>query len=275
MQKYILGKLIEGNKANNIKDLKDISKVAWGFILFLYKVHWDSLVVDDTSISFKNKVKSKLSPYVGKEPSNNKGKNSVKSSYIFTFPSLILAKSPKKVNEISKFFKKNPISIQKKSYAQVLSNSNKLNIARDILKIKEAFPSLQNKEIKQIQKIISGDSKPKPHFNITTKGPLCKQVIVPMNIDNVNNFVKDSSTHVVNINRSLKSIKSDIMANFICSDNKDIVISTNNVASPSDLQTIEKYIKSSLCIKAEHINSPRLPQSKSYLKIISILYLFK
>jgi len=96
-----------------------------------------------------------------------------------------------------------------------------------------------------------------------------------MSIDNANNFVKDSSTHVVNINRSLKSIKSNIMANFICSNNKCIVISTNNVASPSDLQAIEKYVKSSLCIEAEHIYFPRLSQSKLYLKIISIPYLSK
>jgi len=61
MQKYILGKLIEDDKANNVRDLKDVSKIAWGFILFLYKVHWDSLVVNNTNISFRNKVKSKLS----------------------------------------------------------------------------------------------------------------------------------------------------------------------------------------------------------------------
>ena len=65
------------------------------------------------------------------------------------------------------------------------------------------------------------------------------------------------------------------MVNFICSDNKDIVIFTNNVASPSDLQVIEKYVKSFLYVEAKHIDSPRLPQSKLYLKIISIPYLSK
>ena len=94
-----------------------------------------------------------------------------------------------------------------------------------------------------------------------------------MSTDNVKNFVKASSTYVININRSLKSIKSDIMADFICIDNKGIVISTNKVASLSDLQVIEKYVKSFLCVEVEHIDSPRLPQSKSYLKIVGILYL--
>ena len=34
------------------------------------------------------------------------------------------------------------------------------------------------------------------------------------------------------------------MADFICINNKDIVISTNKIASPLDLQSIKKYVKS-------------------------------
>jgi len=142
-----------------------------------------------------------------------------------------------------------------------------------MLKIKEAFPSLQNKKIEIVQKIISGSEKPKPRINMTTKGPSRKRVIVPMKINSTNNFIKDSSTHVININRALKNIKSNVMVDFICSDNKGIVIATNNIASPSDLQAIEKYVKSTVCVEAKHVESSRLPQSKSYLKIIGVLYL--
>jgi len=62
MQKYIFSKVIEGNKANSIKDLEGVGKVAWKFILSLYEAHWNSLVVDDTNMLFRNKVKSKFSP---------------------------------------------------------------------------------------------------------------------------------------------------------------------------------------------------------------------
>lgn len=134
MQKYILSKAIEGNKANSIKDLEGVSKVAWEFILSLYKAHWNSFVVDDTNMSFRNKVKSKFSPQVFKEPTSNKDKNTVKPFYISTLPPPILAKLPKEINEISKYFKKNPVSTQKKSYAQ--ASSNKSNTAREMLKIK-------------------------------------------------------------------------------------------------------------------------------------------
>jgi len=52
-----------------------------------------------------------------------------------------------------------------------------------------------------------------------------------MSLDNANNFVKESSIHIANINRALKNIKSDVMADFIWVENNSIVISTNKVAN--------------------------------------------
>jgi len=63
------------------------------------------------------------------------------------------------------------------------------------------------------------------------------------------------------------------MADFIHVKNKGMVIATNKVVSTLDLQTIKKYIKSSQFIETDYVESPRLPQSKSYLKIIGIPYL--
>ena len=151
--------------------------------------------------------------------------------------------------------------------------SNMSNIARKTLKIKEIFPSLQNKKIKIMQKIISGNDKQKLCLNMTTKGPLWKQVIIPMKADNVTTFVKNSSMYIIDINRILKGIKLNIMADYICYNNKSIIIATNNIASLLDLQAIERYIKSLVCIEVEHIKAPRLPQSKLYLKIIRVPYL--
>ena len=108
---------------------------------------------------------------------------------------------------------------------------------------------------------------------MTTKSPSFKQVIVPMNDETTKKYLKDSNTYIVSINCTLKSIKSNVMANFIHIDNKDIVISTNNITNPSDLQEIKKYIRNSL--NTDQISFPRLLQSKSYLKIIGILYLVK
>ena len=94
-----------------------------------------------------------------------------------------------------------------------------------------------------------------------------------MSTDNTNNFIKDSGMYITNINKTLKNIKLDVIADFICIKNKGMIISTNKIASPLDLQTIKKYIKNAYYIKVEHMESPRLLQSKSYLKIIGISYL--
>jgi len=82
-----------------------------------------------------------------------------------------------------------------------MSSSNTENV----LKIKEAFFSLKAKNIDNIQKIIKGNSKHKLQINITIKGPSRKQVIIPMNNDNKKNFMEESSVHVTNMNRMLKT----------------------------------------------------------------------
>ena len=159
-----------------------------------------------------------------------------KPTFVSSIPPPILAKSPKEVKEISKFFKKIEKPTTKKSYAQAptlkpLSSDKSSNITMNTLKIKETFPNLPNKKIDSIQKVINGSNdKAKPRLNIMTKGPPQKQVIIPMSCDLDKRFIKDSSLHVININRALKSIKSNI-----CADNKGIIIVTNNVAVNSDL----------------------------------------
>jgi len=149
-----------------------------------------------------------------------------------------------------------------------------MNIAREMLKIKEIFPNLSNKKTKEMQKIInSSNEKVKPKINMTTKGLSRKQVIIPMNNNIVKEFIKRSSKHMVNINCALKMIKSNTIANFIHVDSKGIIITTNNISSGSDLQEIDKYVKNSLSSDADKISSPRLLQSKLYLKIVGIPFI--
>ena len=150
MCKYILGKSITEGNPNNIKDLESIDKVVWEFISAIYNAYQDSLYTDNSRISFRNKVKSKFSPQVNKALVNNKDKDIVKPIYVSHLSHFIPVKTPKKVNEILKYFKKsnNP---QKKSYTQVSSKSQSSNIIRDTLKIKGIFSKLQNNKINQVQ----------------------------------------------------------------------------------------------------------------------------
>ena len=100
-------------------------------------------------------------------------------------------------------------------------------------------------------------------------------MIVPMNVENRNCFIKDSSAYVSNINRVLRNIKSEIVANFVHLDSRGIIITTHKISSTLDLQTIERYIKNINNIKSNQVETLRLSQSNSYIKIISILYLIE
>ena len=108
---------------------------------------------------------------------------------------------------------------------------------------------------------------------MTTKRPLHKQIIVPINNKTAKKYLKNSSTHIISINCALKNIKLNLMADFIHIKDKDIIILTNNITNPLDLQEIEKYVRNSLNADTNQISFPRLLQSKSYLKIVSIPYL--
>jgi len=70
---------------------------------------------------------------------------------------------------------------------------------------------------------------------MTTKEPSRKQIIIPMNNKNKLQFIKNLSSHIANINRILKNIKSKIVADFNRVANSGIIITTNKVAAPLDL----------------------------------------
>ena len=82
--------------------------------------------------------------------------------------------------------------------------------------------------------------------------------------------MKNSVIHITNLNRNLRNTKSEVMVNFICSDLYRITVITNKVSILSDLLIIEKYVKTLENINSSQVNTPHLPQSKFYLKIIGI-----
>ena len=157
----------------------------------------------------------------------------------------------------------------RKSYAQVskppVSTSN-------MLKIKKTFPSLNTQKIDQVNSIINSQNKPRPRIRMTTKSPSRKQVIIPISRENVSSFMKNSSLHVANINRNLQNTKSDILVDYLHSENSSITVITNKVAQQSDISIIDNYVKNSNDINSLQANEPRLPKSKSYLKITGILF---
>ena len=224
MSNYILNKKVNKDKVNNFENLKDIDKKAWNFISAIYNAEWNMLIADSNNISFRNKVAAKftLKITLPNALKNNNVKDDDKPASINKLLPLILAKIPKKINEIIKFFKKNSQSKKKtrnklkrktKLYTQTLNSL--INNTREVLKIKEIFFNLQTNKIENIQKIIKENSKPRSKINIVMKEPLRKQIIVLINNDNSSKFLSESSTYISNINGTLKNIKSDVKADFV------------------------------------------------------------
>ena len=79
-----------------------------------------------------------------------------------------------------------------------------------------------------------------------------------MSSANTERFMTMLNKYVANINRLLKDIKSDIMADFIWMDNRDLVITTNKVAVTLDLNTIKKYIKNVDVVNTNEVMSLKL-----------------
>ena len=148
MSRYILNKKVEKGKMNDFEDFKDVEKVVWDFISAIYNAGWDALIVDSNSVSFRSKVSAKFilkinPPNISK--SNNE-KNINKPASIIRISPPILAKLPKEVNEITKYFKKNDqlkkimndqLKGKTRLYAQVITLLS--YNTRKVLKIKETF----------------------------------------------------------------------------------------------------------------------------------------
>ena len=92
-----------------------------------------------------------------------------------------------------------------------------------------------------------------------------RQVLVFMSLENSNKFMVLSYKYITNINRALKDINLDVIADFIQANYRRLTIITNKVTSILDLNIID----------SDNIIIPRLSQSKSYFKILGILYLIE
>ena len=274
--KYISNKQINSGKANELNDFDGMGNAIWNFISSVYKAKWDSLFTDNKSTTLRSKISSKFTPRV--TPNMNKNNKEVTKPVLISIekappPPSLPAKSKNEANTISKYFQgSKPMTEPKKptkSYAQALKQSASTS---EVLKIKESFTALNTKQIDQVNNIVKGNQKSKPRIQMTTKEPSRKQIIVSMSNGNNNAFMKNSVAHIANINRLLRNAKSEVVVDYIRPDPIGLLIITNKVTLQSDLQIIGQYIKKSKNINKLQVEEPRLPQSKSYLKIIDIPY---
>ena len=282
LAKYIQGKQVNGNKVNDLSDFDGMGNAIWNFISSVYASKWDALFTDQKTNTLRSKISLKFIPCTP-PPNGNSKKDTPKSTPVTINKALplppLLAKTKKEINAISKYFHPKKPSVNNndkstnnqmgKSYAQASKSSTSTS---DVLKIKETFLALNAKKIDQVNNIVHGQNKLKPRIKMTTKGPSRKHIIIPMSSKNISSFMKNSSLNVANINRELRNAKSGVLVDYVRSDNTGIIIITDKVAQQSDLSIIDRYVKNSNNINALQVKDSRLPKSKSYLKIIGILF---
>jgi len=197
----------------------------WNFVSSVYEAKWDALHTDQNTNTLRSKISAKFTPRI--PSSNGNTKKDIPKSNLVTInkaPPLppLPAKTKKEINVISKYFHTKKLSGENnrllfkdqssKSYAQASKPSASTS---DVLKIKEAFPTLNAHKIDQVNSIVNGQSKQKPHINMTTKGLSRKYIIILMSGDNVSSFLKNSSLNMANINKQLCNAKSDVLVDYI------------------------------------------------------------
>ena len=92
-----------------------------------------------------------------------------------------------------------------------------------------------------------------------------------MGNENITKFMISSGEYITNINHTLKGINLYITINFIYFDHCDLIITSNKVASFSDLSVVENYIRNINFMNSNDIQTACLSQFKSYLIILGIL----
>ena len=129
MAKYMGNKQLDPTKSNKIEDFKGIGEAIWNFISSVYQAKWDMLTANKNGNSLRQKISDKLTPrIIPLTKCNNKPVDKSTPATINKMLLPIPAKSQKKINQISKYFKNNKLnnslSNSSKSYVQASKQSS-------------------------------------------------------------------------------------------------------------------------------------------------------
>jgi len=258
-------------------EFADVVKALWGLIATIYTSRWDLLPIEDKSI--RKLVGEKIIPgYMKLRLLNDKTvedssspSTSLPSNMAVPLPTTNPVATPPLSTSVVPQKVPKP-SNMKKSYAQA-SKTNLSSKVKDILQVKEVFPSLSANEVGKILKVKnSSEGKMKPKLNMTTRGPSRKEVITLMTKSNAELIMKSAHKHIANINECLKNSNSDIIADFIRLSNNGIIITMNCPANITELSRIKNFLKKIDDIDPVSIEVSCLPKFKSYMKIVGLPY---
>ena len=109
-------------------------------------------------------------------------------------------------------------------------------------------------------------------LKMTTHRPTRHQVLIPLDTPIAEVIVANAATAVESSNRGLVEAHSKLRVESVCKPWDGIFMSTNFVVLAAELEIIKQWLKKVAGLAASTMVEPHLPQSKSFLKILSIPY---
>ena len=82
--------------------------------------------------------------------------------------------------------------------------------------------------------------------NMITKRPSRKQIVILISKDNTKIIGSNTNFHINFINRFLKEVNSNMLADFIYTEKLFIIITINQVVFSQDISIIEKNLRTSI-----------------------------
>ena len=193
-------------------------------------------------------------------------------------PPVPLASKPKpKVKSFAQTVKAN-VSQQTPRFAPASSHEDFLRL----LQLKEAFPNLPQATIISMHQASLGSanasqgssSRPSASrtLKIMTQGPTRHQVLVPLDSAATELIVANAASAVLSCNKGLVEACSKLRVESVHKAWDGVSMSTNSVVSAAELEVIKQWLKKTAGLGESTEVEPRLPQSKSFLKILSVPY---
>jgi len=111
-------------------------------------------------------------------------------------------------------------------------------------------------------------------LKMTMHRPIRYQVLIPLDTPTVEVIVANAATAVESCNRGLVETHSKLRVESVCKAWDGISMSTNFVTLAAELEVIKQWLKKVAGLAASTVVEPCLPQSKSFLKILGVLFFF-
>jgi len=151
-----------------------------------------------------------------------------------------------------------------------------------LLQLKKTFPNLPQATIISMHQVSLGVARTSQGgpscpavlrtLKMMTQRPTRYQVLIPLTPAAAEMVVANAALAVESYSKGLVSAHSKLRVESVCKAWDSVSMSTNSITSAVELKVIKQWLKKAASLGEVTEVEPRLPQSKSFLKVLGILY---